>query len=61
VCSLDLERDLYGPGLHRWHPGDARLAESCGFRLRLCRPCRARTKGTVERLNFDLKRSFLAR
>lgn len=54
-----IERDLYGPGLHRWHPGMLDLAESCGFRLRLCRPYRARTKGKVERFNGYLKGSFL--
>ena len=54
-----IERDLYGPGLHRWHPGMLDLAEGCGFRLRLCRPYRARTKGKVERFNGYLKGSFL--
>ena len=54
-----IERDLYGPGLHRWHRGMLELAESCGFRLRLCRPYRARTKGKVERFNGYLKGSFL--
>jgi transposase len=54
-----IERDLYGPGLHRWHPGMLDLAEQCGFQLRLCRPYRARTKGKVERFNGYLKGSFL--
>ena len=54
-----LERDLYGPGLHRWHPGMLELAERCGFQLRLCRPYRARTKGKVERFNGYLKGSFI--
>ena len=54
-----LERDLYGPGLHRWHPGMLDLAESCGFHLRLCQPYRARTKGKVERFNSYLKGSFV--
>ena len=54
-----IERDLYGPGLHRWHPGMLDLAQSCGFQLRLCRPYRARTKGKVERFNGYLKGSFL--
>lgn len=54
-----LERDLYGPGRHRWHPGMLDLAEQCGFQLRLCRPYRARTKGKVERFNGYLKGSFL--
>jgi transposase len=54
-----LDRDWYGPGLHRWHPGMLDLAERCGFRLRLCRPYRAKTKGKVERFNGYLKGSFL--
>lgn len=54
-----IERDLYGPGQHRWHPGMLDLAEHCGFKLRLCRPYRARTKGKVERFNGYLKGSFL--
>ncbi len=47
--AVVIERDLYGPDLHRWHPGMLDLAEQCGFQLRLCRPYRARTKGKVER------------
>ena len=35
------------------------LAQHCGFKLRLCRPYRARTKGKVERFNGYLKGSFL--
>jgi hypothetical protein len=35
------------------------LAEEFGFRPRLCRPYRAKTKGKVERFNGYLKRSFL--
>jgi transposase len=54
-----IERDLYGPGQHRWHPGMLDLAEQCGFQLRLCRPYRAKTKGKVERFNGYLKGSFL--
>jgi len=54
-----IERDLYGPGQHRWHPGMLDLAGHCGFKLRLCRPYRARTKGKVERFNGYLKGSFL--
>jgi transposase len=57
--TVVLERDLYGPGLHRWNPGMLDLAESCGFQLRLCQPYRARTKGKVERFNGYLKGSFL--
>ena len=57
--AVVLERDVYGEGLHRWHPGMLDLAEQCGFQLRVCRPYRARTKGKVERFNGYLKGSFV--
>ena len=54
-----IERDAYGPGRHRWHPGMLQFARDWGFQLRVCRPYRARTKGKVERFNGYLKGSFL--
>jgi transposase len=57
--SVIIERNLYGPGLHRWHAGMLELARDYGFQLRVCRPYRARTKGKVERFNGYLKGSFL--
>lgn len=54
-----IERDAYGPGRHRWHPGMLEFARDWGFKLRVCRPYRARTKGKVERFNGYLKGSFL--
>jgi transposase len=57
--SVVLERDAYGPGLHRWNPELLALAQECGFTPRLCRPYRAKTKGKVERFNGYLKGSFL--
>lgn len=54
-----IERDAYGPGQHRWHPGMLEFARDWGFQLRVCRPYRARTKGKVERFNGYLKGSFL--
>lgn len=57
--SVVIERDAYGPGLHRWNDALKELAESCGFTPRLCRPYRARTKGKVERFNSYLKGSFV--
>ena len=35
------------------------MAEQFGFRAKLCRPYRAKTKGKVERFNGYLKGSFL--
>lgn len=57
--SVVIERDAYGPGLHRWNAELLQLAEQCGFTPRLCRPYRAKTKGKVERFNGYLKGSFL--
>jgi len=57
--TVVLERDVYGPGRHRWHPGMLAFAEEMGFSPRLCRPYRAKTKGKVERFNGYLKGSFL--
>ena len=54
-----IERDAYGPGLHRWNDELLSLADECGFTPRLCRPYRAKTKGKVERFNGYLKGSFL--
>ena len=57
--AVVIERDAYGPGLHRWNDELRGLAEECGFTPRLCRPYRARTKGKVERFNGYLKGSFV--
>lgn len=57
--TVILKRDAYGPELHRWHAGMLELAHEYGFRLRVCKPYRARTKGKVERFNSYLKGSFV--
>lgn len=57
--AVVIERDAYGEGQHRWNNQLRELAESCGFKPRLCRPYRAKTKGKVERFNSYLKGSFL--
>jgi transposase len=59
ATTVVVERDAYGPGNHRWHAGLKDLADEYGFRPRLCRPYRARTKGKVERFNGYLKSSFV--
>lgn len=52
------ERDGYGRGRHRFHPGFLDFARHCGFRPRLCQPYRAQTKGKVERFIRYLRSSF---
>lgn len=59
ASAIITQRDAYGEGLHRWHPGLKDLAEEYGFRPRVCRPYRAQTKGKVERFNGYLKGSFI--
>lgn len=56
--TVVLERDIDGPGTHRYHAGFLDYAKHCGFMIKLCRPYRARTKGKVERFNGYLRRSF---
>jgi transposase len=57
--AVVIERDAYGPGLHRWNDELRSLAQACGFKPRLCQPYRAKTKGKVERFNGYLKSSFV--
>ncbi len=54
-----IERDAYGEGQHRWNSKLLQLSADYGFRLRACRPYRAKTKGKVERFNGYLKHSFI--
>ena len=56
--TVVLERHGYGRGRHRFHPGFLDFARHCGFRLRLCAPYRAQTKGKVERFIRYLRHSF---
>jgi transposase len=56
--TVVIERDGYGPGLHRFHPTLWDAAKHYNFRPRLCRPYRARTKGKVERFNGYFRHSF---
>lgn len=52
------QRNAYGCGLHRFHPGLNDLAHHYTFLPRLCRPYRAKTKGKVERSIGYVRRSF---
>jgi transposase len=58
VKTVVLERDGYGPGVHRFHPALWDVAKHYNFQPRLCRPYRAKTKGKVERFNGYLRHSF---
>jgi transposase len=54
-----IERDAYAEGRHRWNAKLLQLSADYGFKLRACRPYRAKTKGKVERFNGYLKHSFI--
>jgi len=56
--TVVLDRNAYGEGSHRFHPGMWDTARHFGFMPRLCRPYRAKTKGKVERFNRYLRYSF---
>ena len=56
--TVVIERDTYGEGQHRYHAGFLDFAKHSGFRIKLCQPYRAQTKGKVERFNGYLRRSF---
>ena len=57
--TIIIERDAYAQGKHRWNPQLLSFAEDYGFKPRVCRPYRAKTKGKVERFNRYLKSSFV--
>ncbi len=56
--TVVLKRDAHGPGKHQFHPTLWDFAKHYGFKPRLCRPYRAKTKGKVERFNRYLRHSF---
>ena len=56
--TVVLERNTYGRGAHRFHPGFLDYIKHAGTLPRLCQPYRAQTKGKVERFIGNLKRSF---
>lgn len=56
--TVVLERNRYGRGQHRFHPGFLDFAGHCGFRPRLCQPYRAQSKGKVERFIRYLRGGF---
>lgn len=56
--TVVIERDIDGPGEHRYHTAFLDYSRHCGSTIKLCRPYRAKTKGKVERFNGYLRRSF---
>ena len=56
--TVVVERNTYGRGAHRFHPGFLDYIKHAGALPRLCQPYRPQTKGKVERFIGYLKRSF---
>jgi transposase len=56
--TVVIDRDHYGPGLHRYNRTFLDFAHHYGFLPRLCRPYRPKTKGKVERFIGYLRASF---
>jgi transposase len=54
--TVVLEREVYGEGQHRYHAWFLDYAKHNGFIIKLCRPYRAKTKGTIHAKTSD--RSF---
>ena len=52
------KRNAYGFGKHQLNPMFEDFAKHCGFKIRVCKPYRAKTKGKVERFNHYLRYSF---
>ena len=57
--ALVVQRDAYGEGEHKFNDMLLDLSKAYAFRLKPCKPYRAKTKGKVERFNHYLKHSFL--
>lgn len=56
--QIVITRDAYGKGIHKFHDAIYALSKQLGFKIHLCRPYRAKTKGKVERFNSYLKGNF---
>jgi transposase len=52
------KRNAYGFGKHQLNSMFEDFAKHCGFKIRVCKPYRAKTKGKVERFNHYLRYSF---
>ena len=56
--TVIIKRNAYGYGKHKLNPMFEDFAKHCGFKIRVCKPYRAKTKGKVERFNHYLRYSF---
>jgi len=56
--TVIIKRNQYGYGKHKLNPLFEDFAKHCGFKIKVCKPYRAKTKGKVERFNHFLRYSF---
>ena len=56
--TVIIKRNAYGYGKHQLNSMFEDFAKHCGFKIRVCKPYRAKTKGKVERFNHYLRYSF---
>jgi transposase len=56
--SVVIKRDAYGVNHHQFNRKMLDYSKLYGFKIKLCRPYRAKTKGKVERFNRYLKENF---
>lgn len=56
--TVIIKRNTYGYGKHQLNGLFEDFAKHCGFKIKVCKPYRAKTKGKVERFNHYLRYSF---
>ena len=56
--TVMIQRNAYGYGKHKLNTVFEDFAKHCGFKIKVCKPYRAKTKGKVERFNHYLRYSF---
>jgi transposase len=56
--TVIIQRNAYGYGKHKLNAMFEDFAKHCGFKIKVCKPYRAKTKGKVERFNHYLRYSF---
>ena len=56
--TVIIKRNAYGFGKHQLNAMFEDFSKHCGFKIRVCKPYRAKTKGKVERFNHYLRYSF---
>lgn len=56
--TVMIKRNAYGRVKHQLNAMFEDFAKHCGFKIKVCRPYRAKTKGKVERFNHYLRYSF---